>query len=299
MSKKGKSSLQEAQEQKFGQMLSQCFKEWKSKEQHRSQRSLAKLLDPPVPQGQISKWLNGYSLPPDDYLDEIKAIFAKDDIELKINFMLNENDRYTFDSEYMSKWIEDHYAAYFHKSNKKYFGRNRLDSFHAFLVFLKSLEIDDEFPLWTPIVPVKNTKLHNSYYIRAPYNTLPNSAPSDYPEFQINKGDDGIKLLQEQDIDFLVSVYNELIKFIEQLYWKQHSDLEQGARNAEIVALIKGFKNNNRKYDPNDVLSYQPAEDDCKELTEEEMALIDGYYAAIYRENFFQEISKAEKEDEK
>ena len=263
---------------------------WLKEKSGRSLKSFAKQLNPPKTQGEISRWRSTkYTAKPDDhYLDEICHVFKVDRSE----FEMQEKDMYSYSTDAVNRYIKDKYFRFIEKFNVDGFSEktnqhfyNMRMSFHKFLIFINSLHrYDDLFPLWTRIIrctelDIRNGEQYYNGYERAPYNSLPNAAPSDLPEFQVDKGDDGIKILQDEDIDYLISLYDRVQEFIYNDFKNHNKELAEGALRAEIV---KNYSKNSDHY--------------SDELTDEELALIDTNYAQTYDDK---RVEKEIKGDEK
>ena len=198
----------------------------------RNQSSFGKLVyrDKKKPQGQISKWYNAKLSPeppriPDDKLDIIIEIFNNDGIPTsKSEFYIHSEEEYKYNTKSINNYIKDRYNELFPENQTT----NHYDNMFEFLRFLKSIRYDKLFPLWTkPIIDVstKDKKANFSIH-RDAYKNLPDAAPSDYPEFQIDKDEDGIKVLSDADMCFLYDLRTEVIQYIDHLLIKHQKDLD-------------------------------------------------------------------------
>ena len=278
----------------------------KGKPCKRSQSSFGKLVYPDLkkPQAQISKWYNAKLSPeppriPEDKLNTIIEIFNNDGIPTtKADFQIHSEEGYKYNTEAVEKYINDNYSNFLHDINFDGYGdklnkhfNGILKSFHAFMLFAKSLsQYDSEFPLWTKIIAKPHLDKFPDYvaitdeYTRAPYSSLPDAAPSDnFKEFQVDKGADGIKVLQPEDMKYLIELYDKVKDFIYDNFKQHKKQLEHDALKAQIVALMRDVN----------------SEDPLGELTDEEMCLIDSYYAEIRAKDINMMLDEKMKGDEK
>ena len=318
---------EKAEIRKAGEVLSYKLSIWKKHGNgkilfkgnimNRSQSSFAMLLYPDLkkPQSRVSKWISGYSRIPSDKLNEIVRILSNDGIPTtKEEFRIHSEEEYRYNTEAVNKYIEENYGCFINKENT--------NSFRRFLLFIKStIILEKDFPLWTSIVPVKSQTesikkeidtldsdnidrmflermLENkSGYMRALYNTLPEAAPSDYPEFQIETKKDGKKTLQVADLRFLADLERKVIKYILSEFDEHKDKLIDSTDRVNMFAIKKAGEKPQVYPDGSIAL---PSLDICKEISEDEMILLDPYYEAPFLSNEYNESSDNSKErDEK
>lgn len=281
-------------------------------EMKRNQTSFALLLYPDKknPQAQISKWLTGKSRIPSDKLDKIIDIFNHDGIKTsRDEFKLNKSEEYKYNADVVNDYIYKHYM--WRKDSKDSVISEDFKRLDKFLQFLKTLpDYDMNFPLWTPIVlndisdekvirdRLEKDKEYNSLseadknnvikdilkdvtddfsfrFKRDSVSNLPDFAPSDYPEFSVDKGADGIKVLQQADVLFIERVMIKVSEYINYLFKEREDQLIEDADRAGTVM---------QEYDTNN-----------KDLTEKEKWLLDkDYYWYILSQRIHKTVKEGD-----
>lgn len=218
----------------------------------RDQYAFGKMLYPnwKNPQGQISKLLGDKKdvrIPPDK-LDKMIEIFNHDGIPTtKDEFLLQSSEASKYNTQAVNRWIKDHYKIrediHFLNIDTEY---KRLFSF---LSYIKQIpKYDEYFPLWTALVisenpeapynklPKKQVQEMWEYslgadlpiFTRDSYKNLPDTAYSkEYAEFQVDKGKDGIKTIQEADLNFIQEVQLKVEQYIISLFLEHKKELDK------------------------------------------------------------------------
>lgn len=199
----------------FAKNLKYYFKLWKSEkdeneEENRSQALFAKKVL--SNRKSVSDWMNAKTKPQDDQIERICGVLG---IKKEMLYDSSDQEKLLYDKQF-TREIHEHYQQYC----------DGLGLSHDFMKFLKS-EIQDElFPVWTPIM---EDGLVNPFEEDKFRRATPPKVYQSKNEYQRQTvTEKGIRTvnLTYIDYEFMKEVQEEVISYIEYLYFKRKKEME-------------------------------------------------------------------------
>lgn len=215
----------------FGARFSDLFQKWKSAEKGRTQESFGQLFNPPVRRNTVLKWCKGEIIPNQHNTKQICEIFGVSEDHFN-------TDNATHDELYKNS------SNFIEGIGKKHVKFARMIGLDLDLVRSLSncVDFDKSFPVYSPIEhSTFDPKTNKDVYDREV--AFQDSAPvEDVDEklrfLQIEKGGKRITL-HRCDLAFLKEVQDQIIDFVEFLFYKREEEMKRETQKFNDDLIVK------------------------------------------------------------